>query len=666
MQHPTRLIYLLWCILMTALISALFSCANMSRPSGGPRDTTPPQYITSRPLPDERNFNNKRIEIEFDEIIQVDKPSEKIIISPPQINMPRIQAQGRRLRIELQDSLLANTTYTIDFSNAIIDNNEKNPLEGFALSFSTGDSRDSLQISGILLNAEDLEPITGMLVGVYSNLEDSAFTTLPMERITASDAYGHFIVRNLKPGSYRVVALKDGNRNYFFDNNTEDIAFLDSIVVPYAEPQQYIDTLYTDSATIDTVICIDYNRYYPNNILLTAFNENKKSRFLSDKERKERNRLDFTFSTPHDSLPHITPLNFSGGEDWYVLERNATNDTLSYWVKDSLIYRNDTLKIALQYYRTDSAQQLSPYNDTITMSYRAPKTKPKRTTRRTTDSTTTNIPATVFAKMNVAISNKHDVHLPIPINFDTPIDSVNFTAFYLYEKRDTIYSLLPDSTYSIIQDSTNIRELLLSHEWKPEGSYRLVIDSMAVIDMYGLHTNKQERDFSIKSMQEYTNLRFNLIGVTDSAVVQLLSSADKPVATAVVSEGYAQFSFLKPGTYYARLFIDSNNNGLYDTGNYAEHRQPEEVYYYSHELELRPYWNVEQTWDIYNVAIDKQKPLAIKKNKPKDELPPEEEDDDYEHDPYSTTPGYGSSPGYGTAPGYGSSTPGMSGYPRSY
>ena len=255
MKYHSSLRYLPIVLLIITVGLMLFSCANMSRPSGGPKDETPPRYIKSRPMPNSCNINDKRIEIEFDEIIQVDKPSEKVIISPPQINMPKIQAQGKKVRIELQDSLLPNTTYTMDFSDAIVDNNEKNPLKGFSLSFSTGPSLDSLQISGILLNAENLEPITGMLVGAYSNLDDTAFTTLPMERVSSSDALGHFTIRNLKANCpYRIFALKDGNRNYRFDAPTEDIAFLDTSFVSYAEPKQYADTIYTDSLTVDTII----------------------------------------------------------------------------------------------------------------------------------------------------------------------------------------------------------------------------------------------------------------------------------------------------------------------------------------------------------------------------------------------------------------------------
>ena len=637
MKSHSSLRYLPVTIILIIVGLALFSCANMSRPGGGPKDETPPHFIKSKPMPNTCNIEEKRIEIEFDEIVQVDKPSEKIVISPPQTSQPKIQSMGKKVRVELQDSLLPNTTYTIDFNDAIVDNNEKNPLNGFSLSFSTGSSIDSMQISGILLNAENLEPITGMLVGAYSNLDDSAFISLPMERISKSDALGHFVIRNLKADCpYRIFALKDANRNYYFDSSTEDIAFLDTAYTSYAEPKQYADTLYTDSMTVDTIIYIDYNSYYPNDVLLMAFNEQKKSRYMEDKSRSIRNRLDFVFSTPHDTLPSITPLNFEADSNWYVLEKNMTNDTLAYWIKDSLVYNIDTLKVAMQYYRTDTLGELALYNDTLAMSYRAPKENNKKKNVKRENDTVPEVIPTVFAEMKIGTSNSHDVNRPLLVQFTNPIDSIDYTAFHLYEKNDTLWLNLPDSTYTLAPDSMQARTYLLSYKWKPEGEYKIEVDSMAVHDIYGLHTDKKSANFKIKSMQSYSNLYFAITGVTDNAIVQLLNESDKPVANAVVVDGGAEFTYLKPGTYYARLFIDRNGNGKYDTGNYEQKLQPEEVYYYPQSVELRAYWNVEQSWDIYKTAIDMQKPNAIKKNKPKEKKKEEENKKNNSHNHNNT------------------------------
>ena len=201
------------------------SCANMGRPGGGPKDETPPVLKKSTPLAGTLNYNKNKIVLEFDEIVQVENPSEKIIISPPQTKMPQVSTLGRTVTITLNDSLIPNTTYTIDFGDAIADNNEKNKMQDFSFYFSTGDHIDTLEMSGTLLNASNLEPISNMLVGIYSNPSDTAFTTQPFLRMGRSDEYGHFTVRNIAAGTYRVFALKDGNRNYFFDNATEDLAY---------------------------------------------------------------------------------------------------------------------------------------------------------------------------------------------------------------------------------------------------------------------------------------------------------------------------------------------------------------------------------------------------------------------------------------------------------
>ena len=476
-----------------------------------------------------------------------------------------------------------------------------------------------------------------------------------MERISSSDALGHFTIRNLKAGcQYRIFVLKESNRNYIFDDATENIAFLDTVYTPYAESKLYADTLFTYSLTVDTIIYIDYNDFYPNDVLLMAFNEQKKSRYMEDKSRKTRNKLDFIFSTPHDSLPTITPLNFEADSNWYVLEKNLTNDTLSYWIRDSLIFNNDTLMVALQYYRTDTLSNLTLYDDTLTMTYRAPKeskSKKKKKPQNENDSVPSVIP-TVFAEMNINATSSHDVNKPVIIQFNTPLDSISYIAFHLLEKCDTVWIDVPDSAYNLVPDSTKSRTYLLTHKWKAEGEYKIVADSMAAFDMYGLHTNKSEKSIKVKSMQSYSNLYFAITSVSDSAVVQLLDGSDKPVANAPVIDGGAEFTYLKPGTYFARLYIDSNNNGKYDTGNYAQKLQPEEVYYYPQSLELRAFWNVEQSWDIYQVAIDMQKPNEIKKNKPKEKKKEEKEDqhtDSHNHygsnSPFGNTQsGYGSNP----------------------
>lgn len=606
---------------IVVLALSIYSCANMSRPGGGPRDETPPMFVKSVPTPGALNVSKQKVEIEFDEIIQVENPSEKVIVSPPQKEMPEIRASGRKVTVQLKDSLLPNTTYTIDFADAIVDNNEKNPLYSFAYSFSTGSEIDSLQVSGILLNASDLEPVTGMLVGLHSNLDDSAFQKLPLERIASSDELGHFTIRNVTPGKYRLFALKDLNRDYKFDNPSEEIAFFDSIVIPTADVRLHVDTLWKDSVTIDTIIEYNHTHFFPNDILLSSFNEGFQSQYLDKSERTDRRKINLYFKAPADSLPRLKPLNFEN-DDWAILERSVHNDTLQYWIKDSTIYNMDTLLFAAEYLRTDSLRQLTLYNDTlkfIMKRYKGSQKKEKeKEKKKKEEGDSIEAPEIKFLQMNSKASGSLDLYKPLRFSFAEPLQTYDPAKIHLELKRDTLWIPIADSLLTFAQDSIALRDYTLSYKWTPGESYRVVMDSIAFTSIYGLFTNTHKQEFKVKALEDYANLYFSITGVTDSAIVEILDSSDKPIRSAPVVDGGAEFMYLNPGTYYARLYIDSNGNGKYDTGNYAEKRQPEEVSYYPQALELKANWDIEQEWDIYATPVDRQKPDKIKKNKPKE------------------------------------------------
>lgn len=184
---------------MAAVI--ITSCARMGQPDGGWYDETPPRITGSSPADKSINVKTRKIGINFDEYIQVDNPTEKVVISPPQIETPEIKAARKRIVVEIKDSLKPNTTYTVDFSDAISDNNESNPLGNYTYTFSTGDHIDTLEVAGYVLNAQNLEPIKGILVGLYSDLSDSIFTRQPMLRVSRTDSRGKFIIKGIATGN---------------------------------------------------------------------------------------------------------------------------------------------------------------------------------------------------------------------------------------------------------------------------------------------------------------------------------------------------------------------------------------------------------------------------------------------------------------------------------
>ena len=236
--------------------------------------------------------------------------SEKVIISPPQIEQPDIKAVGRKVIVELFDTLKPNTTYSIDFSDAIVDNNEGNPMGNFAFTFSTGEKIDSMEVSGTVLNAEDLEPIKGILVGLHSDVEDSAFVKKPIERVARTNGSGKFVIKGVAPGSYKVYALQDADQNFMFSQKSEKIAFQTELITTSSKPDIRLDTMWTDSIHYDTIVPVRYTHFYPDNIILRAFTEEQTNRYLVKSERLVPNRFSLFFSTKSDTLPIIRGLNF--------------------------------------------------------------------------------------------------------------------------------------------------------------------------------------------------------------------------------------------------------------------------------------------------------------------------------------------------------------------
>ena len=592
----------------------MYSCANIGNPSGGPIDKTPPIFMRSNPTPNAVNVKDRKIEIFFDEIVTLKDPSTKIIVSPAQTEMPRMSALGRKVTVELVDSLLPNTTYTIDFSNSIQDNNEGNAIDNFAFAFSTGSVIDSMRVSGYVLDSRTLEPMQSVVVGLQSNLADSAFHKEKLQRVALTNDRGQFTIRNVSSGSYHIFALKDLDRDYKFGNPTEDIAFLDSIIVPSIGSREAADTVYNDLNEIDTIMRATRPAYFPNDILLSMFNEDRKSQYLANNLRVDSTRISLTFAAASDTLPSLSIVGRNDVPDqWYTLERSQTNDTLTYWIRPPHLVSADTLMVATTYLRTDTASNLSWGTDTLKFTFQRQKAKKKKKNEEI-DS----LEQIRFMELHPLANGTQEVYAPLLLQTGTPIERYSREAFHLQRKLQNDTTFYPAEIKSIaLRDSTlSRRDLMLKVDWEPGAAYTLAVDSLAMTDIYGLQTKPLKVDFNVRKMEEYGNIVFNIPAVRDSAIVELLDGTEKIVLRAPVKSHRAELLNLLPGKYYARLFIDRNGNGKYDTGNYDMHLQPEETVYYPGAINLKKNWDVEQTWDIYATPIDKQKPEAIKKNKP--------------------------------------------------
>lgn len=592
------------------LLTVIYSCANIGSPNGGPYDETPPKFVSSTPVPNQINYTGKKIEILFDELIQIEKPSENVIITPPQMELPVIRSAGKKAVIELKDTLKPNTTYTIDFTNSISDNNEKNVFENFSFAFSTGDIIDTLEVSGVLLNAENLEPMPGITIGLHNNLEDSAFVKLPFVRTSRTNDKGQFTIRNITPGTYHIFALNDVNRDYKFDQPGEDIAFLDSVIVPSFELTTRQDTTWKDSLTIDTIRTVGYTRFFPDNIELRLFKEKFERQYMVKPERPDEKYFTLRFNTKLDTVPVPVPINFTPEDStWYFVQQTEGGTAVNYWLADSTVWKQDTLQVQVSYPKSDSLNILRPQTDTVQLVLRRrPAEKKKKKKKDEPD-------PIVFLGMHVDAPSSMDLFDTISVTFNEPVLDINKEMFFLDQKIDTVWNTVD---FDFFPDSTNSLNYFIRRPWKYGEEYRIEVDSAAIHSLYGKWNDFFTGEFKIKKEDEYGYLYLNINGVDTTAFVELLSSGDAPVRKAKVKDGGVLFMDLKPDKYYARIVIDTNGNGVWDTGNYIEKRQPEEVYYSPKMYEIMQNWQVEETWNVNSTPLAKQKPLEITKNKPKE------------------------------------------------
>ncbi len=621
---------LLLCLLALILTAA---CASIGNPDGGRFDETPPRVVGSSPADGAVNVSKRKVQILFDEYIKLEKASEKVVISPPQIEPANVRADGKRVKVDFYDSLRANTTYTIDFSDAIEDNNEGNPMGQYTFSFSTGDVIDTMQVSGRVLNAADLEPIKGIMVGLYpadSTWNDTLFRTRPFLRVSRTNGEGRFTIKGVKDGAYRVRALEDKDGDFVFSQKNERVAFDTTVYVTGSFPDVRMDTVWRDSLWYDSIRVVPYTHYTPDDVLLLAFLEDGQERHLLKTAYPEPTNFTFYFTAPSDSTPRIKGLNFD--ERCLVADASLKNDTVTFWVTDTaLIHRQDTLSMILSYMETDTLGQLVVTNDTLDLS-------PKTTYAKIAAERNKQIEA--WEKDRERRQKKAKKPLPYEENpyertwleagfkpsgslapnqnvrylAKEPILEVDTTKIHFYVKKDTDWLPAP---FLFMPEERSAKSYMLYAEWEPGQKYRFVMDTAAVVSVLEHESKSVRQEFHVRAVEEYGSIFIHVISPDTGVVVQLLSKNDKVEAQQRTDkEGNADFFFMKPGEYYMRCYVDANGNGQWDTGDYASGLQPERVYYFGKPLPLKAQWDLRQDWDVRAVDVARQKPMAITKQKP--------------------------------------------------
>ena len=613
-------------IYIFCMACVIVGCARMGHPDGGWFDDDPPVVIGSHPADQSTNVSAKKISIYFDEYIKLEDATNKVIVSPPQLEMPEIKAAGKRIVVELQDTLKENTTYTIDFSDAISDNNEGNPLGNYTYSFSTGDQIDTMEVSGYVLDASNLEPVKGILVGLYDDLADSAFKTKPMLRVSRTDSRGHFVVKGVAPGTYRAYALKDADGNFSFNQKSEMIGFNHETFVPSSKPDIRIDTIWRDTLHIDAFRQTPYTHFLPDDITLLAFTQIQTDRFLLKTERKEAEKFSMYFTYGHPELPVIKGLNFDA-DNAFVIETQERQDTIHYWLRDTTLINQDTLRMEVTYMMTDTLGNLVSQTDTIEALAKIPyakrqkdlakeieKWQKEQDRKKKREEDYDSIYPVKPLQPNFKLSQKMDPDEKIEIEMPTPLQRIDTAAVHLYSMIDSAWYEAPFTFRPI---PNRLRSYEIQVEWHPDTEYSLEIDSAAFEDIYGLVSESYKQGLKVKSLDEYSTLTMKVSGVADSLPlrVRLLNKSDAVVKEVLAKNGVARFDHVNPEKYYLSAYVDVNGNGYWDTGDYDEDRQAEPVYYYPREIECKEQWDITQQWNLTAVPRYKQKPQAITKQK---------------------------------------------------
>lgn len=556
-------------ILVAVLASMLvLACAKQVALTGGTKDVTPPEAKVCSPENGSTNFSSKHkskyIIVKFNEYIKLNDVSSKLIVSPPMEEKPTAVVSGKKLKIKLNTTQLKpNTTYCLNFNDAIADINENNALNSFVYAFSTGPEIDSLQFAGTVFDSYTRKPVDDAWVMLYKDFSDTAVTTKIPDYITKVDKKGNFYINFVAENDYKVFALRDNNSDFMFNLPEEGIAFIDTVFRPTIEVS-YDTVKAKDSLKLDSIVT-KYN-YTPDDIKLLLFKENKTPQFFKSSKRVKRNYFELVFNfTQYEKYNFTVP-----GDSAVFVWANDNPDTVRIWLKDTSLIASDTLKIFAEY--VDPAFPDSVHYDTLKF--------------RKQDKL---FPDTL---LTMKLSKEKRPDSDYSILFSQPVETFDASKLTLFGAVDTLFEKM-DSR--VERDSLNPLRLRVMADIAEGRKYRIGVDSAFATCIYG-YTSKAD-SVDIVPMRETDFGALKVIFQDDKPYFVELIQGDKVMAHASVSGKEASFVYLTPGKYDIRVVEDENQNGRWDTGDYSIHLQPEKVFYYPQQYEIRSSWEHEITWE---------------------------------------------------------------------
>lgn len=582
-------------LLATAIIVALLfpECAKVVSPTGGDKDTLAPVLVHSNPIVNATNFKGNKLTFTFNEYYKLKDHQKKLLVSPPLFMQPTISQKGKKLVVEISDTLKINTTYTLYLGNAIEDINEGNPIPNFEFAFSTGPTIDSLQIKGKVVDAFTDEPIEGALVMLYDTFSDSIPYKQRPTHVAKTKKDGAFSANNLKSTDYKVVVINDINNDYLYSQGAESIGFL---------KEKYI--------TKDLSYASDTSTNKKKSIRLRMFMENLPSQIITGYERPQKNAFSIYFSRPPIGRIDIKPINFKSSTSWYISESYPDKDSIRYWILDTKVAAIDTLKVAVHYQKTDLRNILRPAIDTLKMVYSTSeenKEKDKgdggsdnffgRITGLKRDKAMGASAKKPINPMHLSLTGSNEAKSGVPATFILPFPAkkVNPKGITLYNETDSIMEPQVD----IIPDKQCPIKYTITRSWKAGAKYTLTVLPSTFITYDGRAIDTLTSQFRGADPENFGTINIKLSKFSKGIVVELLTDKNKLVERqSTPKNATVSFKYVKPGKYKIRIIDDTNGNGKWDPGNYLKNTQPENTYKYLspkkvEELNIRANWETD-------------------------------------------------------------------------
>ena len=570
------------------------NCAHPVTPSGGPKDVTPPIIIETIPENGSANFATKKFSIKFNEYVSLDNIQEQALISPPMNEMPEFTVKGKSILVKFKEELKPNTTYSVYFGDAIVDITENNPVTNYTYIFSTGNYVDSLSLSGYVYNALDLKPVDGTFVMLYKDINDTIkFDSLPYYVVpyylSKTNDIGRFQFNGLANDDYLLFAINDQNSNYIFDQPGEQIAFLDSLIVPIYIEKPKIDSINTDSISnilmIKDSIIVETDSLFLDSIQYDDTGSVNLFMFLSPDtiqrllkaEVIANNTICFSFSQPATNV-EFESLKYSPDSILFVVDFSKKKDTLYWYLNNPPI---DSLELLVTQFN-DTLGTVYLKLDIDKKSIRVRKNEKEKKKEKLIWSSNTS-------------GNKLDLNKHLEIQFSQPYVRFNdVDSSILVIGNDSIW----DPEFSFI-DSLQMK-ILFPYDLQEETKYRVYFPDSSFSSWNNIHTEIIDINFSTLSLADYGIFTINFFPENkQNHLLQLLTEEEAIVKEFNFNADTSlTISYLKPAKYKLKIIFDNNNNHRWDVGNYGSRKQPEEVSYFTKEINIRANWEIEETWEF--------------------------------------------------------------------